>query len=131
MKTTPFPLTSIVAQGPTAVDAILGEPNAIELVRPSSTICKERGCEKRIYQSGKYEVVFVGGLADWITINQTPAYETGQEVLNYLGLPQVAPTFDNPSQVIWWRDLAGLHEVNFFYDRPGRASYIYIKSVTK
>ncbi|TVT38614.1 hypothetical protein FNT36_20765 [Hymenobacter setariae] len=128
---THFPVKDVAAKLPAAVKALLGKPSAIELVRPSSTPCKEQACEKMIYQGGKYEIVFINGVADWITISQVAAYTTPNAVLEYLGLPEQVPAFNNPQQVVWWRDIAGLHEVNFFYDIAGRPAYIYVKCITK
>jgi hypothetical protein len=128
---THFPLKDIAAKQPAAVEVILGKPSGRELVRPSSTPCKEQGCEKLTYQGGKYEIVFINGVADWITISQVAAYTAPDAALEYLDLPKQAPAHNNPQQVAWWREIAGLHEVNFFYDVPSRPAYIYVKCITK
>jgi hypothetical protein len=124
-------VTSIAVQAPHIVAQVLGAPDSMELVRPSNTPCQEQPCKKLTYQGGKYEIVFINGVADWITINQTLAYSLDTTVIEYLGLPKAAPTFRNPGMVTRWEDIAGLREVNAFDNGSGKVGYFYIKCVTK
>jgi hypothetical protein len=123
-------LSSIASQAPHVVAAVLGAPDSIEMVRPSNTPCQEQPCQKAIYQNGKYEVVFISGVADWITINQTLAYKLNASVIEHLGLPRAAPTFSNPKSVIRWEEIAGLREVSAFNNGSDRVAYFYIKCTT-
>lgn len=124
-------VSSIAVQPPHIVATVLGAPDNIELVRPSNTPCQEQPCQKAIYQDGKYEVVFINGVADWITINQTLAYRFDTSVVEHLGLPKVTPTFNNPKAVVRWEDIAGLREVSAFNNGADRVAYFYIKCTTK
>jgi hypothetical protein len=126
-----FPLKDIAAKMPAYIEAIFGKPSAVERVNPRGTPSQDHPYDKAIYQDGKYEITFINGVADWITIYQTEAYTEYSSVLKYLGLSQVPPTFNNPQQAVWWRDIDGLYEVNFFYNEPGRPAHIYIKCKTK
>jgi hypothetical protein len=124
-------ISNIALQPPHVVSAVLGAPDKVELIRPSNTPCQEQPCQKATYQNGKYEVVFINGLADWITINKTLAYRLNDSVIEYLGLPKVAPTFSNPKAVIRWEEIVGLREVSAFNNGDDRVAYFYIKCTTK
>lgn len=113
------------------IEVILGEPNRVEMVRPSNTPCQDEPCEKLYYQGDRYEVVFIGGVADWITIYQTSAYVLDDSVIECLGLPKTPPTFSNPDMVIRWENIMGLREISFFSNGAGRVASIYIKCVTR
>lgn len=124
-------LSSVAAQAPHVVAAVLGAPDGIEMVRPSNTPCQDQPCQKAIYQGGKYEIVFINGVADWITINNTLAYRLDAAVVEYLGLPKITPTFSNPKVVIRWENIAGLQEVSAFNNGSDRVAYFYVKCTTK
>ncbi len=60
----------IAGKPPEEVASVLGQPTGEETVNPSGTSCP---CEKLIYKDGKVEIVYMNGIADWITANYPPA----------------------------------------------------------
>ena len=113
------------------IEVILGPASRVEMVRPGNTPCQEQPCEKVFYQGGKYEIVFIDGVADWITIYQAAVFELNDSVIECLGLPKTPPTFSNPNMVIRWENIMGLREISFFNNGSGRVAYIYIKCATR
>ena len=95
-------------------EAILGEATEINKVSPSNTPCKETPCDKAIFQSGKYEIVFIDDRADWITINEVSNYNLDENAIQLLGLPKSNPSFSNPPMVIRWEDIENIREISFF-----------------
>lgn len=130
-RTQVISLNSIAGKTVDVIEKILGKPEEQELVSPRNTPCQEQPCVKAIYQNGQYEVVFINGVADWITIHQTAAYDLDTSIIEQLGLPKMPPTFSNSEAVMRWEHIAGLREVSFFNNGSGKVSYIYIKCFTK
>jgi hypothetical protein len=107
-------IPAIQSQTPEKVEAALGKAESTEPVKGYP--CKNAACEKRLYQSGKFEVLFKEGKADRITINQAANLTSDENALAQLGLPTSAPTFKNAGNVQRWSNVEGLHEVSFFPD---------------
>jgi len=59
-------IDSIMGKKPMEVEALLGNPLSKEKINPRNTPCP---CDKMIYDNGNIEIVFINGVADWITIN--------------------------------------------------------------
>ena len=64
-----FDAEEIAGKSPEEVASVLGEPTRTEQVNPSSTPCP---CDKLFYKGGELEIVYINGIADWITINLPP-----------------------------------------------------------
>jgi len=124
-------ILSIVGKDKTAVERVLGKPENREIVKPSNTPCVNKGCDKLIYKSGKYEVVFINEKADWITISNVSKFDTTIETIGLLGLEIAEPDFNSPLNVIRWKDIQNIKEINFFDNGSGKLDYIYIKSETE
>jgi hypothetical protein len=113
------------------VAKVLGTAEKTEKVQPSRTPCKQIPCDKVFFQNGKFEVVFINNLADWITINNTSDNELDENAIELLGLTKTAPTFQNIMHVIRWENIEGFKEISFFNDGSGKIKYIYIKVNTE
>lgn len=124
-------LKRVAMQPLNVVATVLGAPSKVEVVRPNNTPCQSEPCQKAIYQKGKYEIVFINGLADWITINKTLAYRFDTSAIEELGLPDERPSFNNPESVIRWQNIDGLREVSIFNNGSDRVAYFYIKCTTE
>lgn len=112
------------------VDKILGKSDKVEPFTESSTPCKNVPCEKAFYQKDKYEIIFIKGKADWITINNLSEYDFTEENIQIFGIPITRPEFSNPQNLIRWKDIEGINEINIFNNGSGKISYAYIKSFT-
>lgn len=122
---------SIVGKDKTTVEKVLGKPENIEKVKPSNTPCENKGCDKLIYKSGKYEVVFINDKADWITIYNVSDLETTVDGIELLGLKITEPDFNSPLNVIRWKNVQNILEIDFFDNGSGKLNYIYIKGQTE
>ena len=49
------------------VAIVLGDEDSIEIVSPNGLPCP---CKKAYYQNGKYEILYINDVADWITVNK-------------------------------------------------------------
>lgn len=122
---------SIVGKDKTTVEKVLGKPENIEKIKPSGTPCVNKGCDKLIYKSGKYEVVFINDKADWITIYNVSQFDTTVENIELLGLEITDPDFNSPLNVIRWKNIQNIKEINFFDNGSGKLNYIYIHALTE
>lgn len=62
---------SIAGKNKKEIEMILGKPNKKEKVTPSKTPCP---CDKYYYINNLVEIVFINGVADWITVNNTRTF---------------------------------------------------------
>jgi hypothetical protein len=119
--TTDFvPIPDIALGDRAKVDAVLGRPGSCSQTRYGP---------KCIYRRGAVEVVFIGGAADWITVNLPPRTPFATSALQALGLAARRPDASN-ANVMRWNGLGGLREVAVFPGNPGFVSYAYIKART-
>ncbi|KAF2518314.1 hypothetical protein E0W68_09845 [Flavobacterium salilacus subsp. salilacus] len=123
-------ITKIAGQEKEEVEKILGSPNNTESVSPSNTPCKEIPCEKCFYKNDKFEIVYINGKADWITINNVSDYELDKNTLQSIGLPLVEPESTQPNS-LYWQYIENVKEINVVGNGNGMLDYIYIKSTTK
>jgi len=121
---------TIIGKTESEIEKTLGKAESSEKVSPSSTPCKNNPCEKKFYQNNKFEIVYIDGKSDWITINDVSTFNCDAENIVLLGLPSTAPSFDNPSNVIRWNDIENIKEVDFFNNGEDKIDYIYIKAFT-
>jgi hypothetical protein len=117
-------IKTISGKTPAEVSKVLGKPTKIEKSRPSGTGCNP--CDKGIYQKGKYEVLFIGGKADWITINGVKA-KFNAAAISEIGLNASATTAT--SDLIEWNP-KGFIKVQL-HGWDGQSDYFYIKVKTK
>ena len=81
-------ITEIVSKTLAVVQKKLGKPDNIENAKPSRTPCVNGGCKKAFFQGGHYEVLFINGKADWITINSMPDFDLNSGSIKLIGLPK-------------------------------------------
>lgn len=119
-------IKSIAGKTPAQVEKILGKPEAIEKVSPANTGCHP--CPKMRYKKGKYEIVYIKGVADWIAVTQLGQYGLKASLLSEFALPAKPPSAQN-ADAMRWTQLPGLLSVTLF-GFEGRADYLYIKVKT-
>lgn len=105
-----------------AVESYLGKPSHCEKVNPSHV----GPSDKCIYGAGT-EVVFINGLADWITLHVDAPF--GKSALSAIGLGERAPNFANEF-TMRWLDIANLREVSLFPSRGEKVDYVYVKAIS-
>ena len=123
-------ILNVVGKDKTTVEKVLGKPENTEKVKPSNTPCKEKGCDKLTYKSGKYEIIFINNKADWITIYDVSEFETNVDAIKLLGLNLAEPEFNSPLNLIRWKNIENIKEINFFDNGSGKLDYIYIHGQT-
>ncbi|MEN9612944.1 MAG: hypothetical protein RLZZ628_3758 [Bacteroidota bacterium] len=126
-----IPIQSLVGKSEKDVAQILGKGEQSEKVKPRNTPCQDKGCDKIAYQAGKYNVVYINGKADWITINNVSEYVLDEKAIALLGIEPRNASFKNPSMVIRWEQVEGINEISFFNNGSDKIDYIYVKAFTK
>lgn len=124
-------IKSIAGKSITDVEKILGKADKTEAFSESSTPCKNIPCKKVYFQKDKYEIIFINGKSDWITINNLSEYDFEEGNIELFGLTRIEPEFKNPTDLIRWKNIEGLNEINIFNDGSDRISDAYIKVITE
>ncbi|KAF2338546.1 hypothetical protein [Flavobacterium tistrianum] len=124
-------IKKIVGKNREEIDKILGKSDKVEPFSESSTPCKNIPCEKAFYQKDKFEIIFIDGKSDWITINDLSQYDFSEDNIEILGLPYSVPDFNNPRDLIRWKNIEGINEINIFNNGSDKISYAYIKVKTE
>lgn len=126
-------VANTVAQASSAVDIpkIAGQSmkQVGEQLNATPTCVKNKRGTKCDYQDGRFEIVYIGGKADWITVNSLEQVPFTETAITRLGFSQKAPSFRSPI-VIRWNDLPGVVEVSVFKGQTG-SDYAYIKVKTR
>ncbi|MDO9571162.1 MAG: hypothetical protein Q7J58_17570 [Hydrogenophaga sp.] len=113
----PTPLVDVPAlaeQAPSVVAQQLGDPTGCESIKYG---------EKCTYRN-KTEVVFINGLADWITVHADLPYS--EEALPLMGFKPAPSSFDN-EYVIRWSGEQGTLLIQLAPGSGGRAFFAYVK----
>lgn len=114
------PVAALASATPATVAAELGAPASCEASKYG---------QRCYYLDGAVEVVFIGGLADWITVYPADAFLTPSS-LSQLGLPgNLKPSADS-GDMIRWEGQQGLREVAAYAGEGGRVSYFHVKATT-
>ena len=121
---------TIIGKTESEIEKILGKAENSEKVSPSNTPCKDIPCEKKFYQKNKFEIVFIDGKSDWITINNISNFDFNSENITLLGLSSTVPSFENTISINW-NDIEKINEVIFVSNGENKIEYIYIKAYTK
>ncbi|MBF4515465.1 hypothetical protein IRZ71_03890 [Flavobacterium sp. ANB] len=124
-------LKKIAGKSRIEVDKILGKAETVETFKESSTPCRNKPCEKAYYQKDKFEIIFIDGKADWITVNNLSQYNFDQDKIEIFGLPITEPEFNNPQDVIRWKNIENINEISIFNNGSNKISYAYIKVSTE
>jgi hypothetical protein len=119
MAGTLIDLTKIAGKDARQVAQILG----------ASKCSKIKYGPKCEYRNGGIEVVFIGGIADWITISNLEDLPFNVEALKALGLNAARPSATKPT-VIQWESIPGFLSVSLFKGNMG-SDYAYIKVKTR
>lgn len=85
--------------------------------------------EKCSYENGAFEIVFIKGKADWITVEALDTVQYSANAITALGLQAAKPTFKNEF-TIRWEHVQGLLEVAVFPE-GSTIDYAYIKVSTR
>lgn len=129
-----MPLTRLAGANKAEIAAMLGKPGKCERIKQG---------EKCAYSKDLYEIVFINGAADWITIND-PSLPFGAAALPKLGLKPVTPGFANNAVLRWNSDLyeaaaqgpdgatelIPLESISV-HGSPGQVDFVFIKVLTK
>lgn len=99
-----------------------------QILGPSKCIKIKYGpkCE---YRNGGIEIVFIEGVADWITINNLEDIPFNADALKALGLNKSHPSATRPT-VIRWDSIPGFLSVSLFKGSIG-CEYAYVKIKTQ
>lgn len=118
---------ALAGQTPERVAALLGPPTETGTTRADGTDYPSHD-----YRGGQVEITYIGGRAEWITVNWLGALPFGPDALPSLGLHErgsfdgepVAPTSAGATAV-HWEDGAypGFLEVHIFRDPAGGIEY--------
>ena len=114
---------ALVGRSLAEVDTILGLPDHRESVNPY----RVGSGFKCTYQSGKVEVVFFAGRADWITVNDLQEVEFSPRSIGRFGFPVLKPTDFSP-HLVRWRNLSGMREVVLWPGQDGRCHFLLVKA---
>lgn len=124
--------TSSVAQASSAVDIpkIAGQSmkQVGEVLKTKPMCAKNKRGTKCDYNDGRIEIIFIGGKADWITVNRLDQVPFNDGAIMRLGFSERAPAFRSPV-VMRWNGLPGVLEVSMFKGQTG-TDYAYIKVKT-
>lgn len=80
------------------------------------------------YRTGKADIAFIDGKADWITLSGFGEVAPGADALALLGLEPKPPDSRSDTEMRW-RDSQGLHEILLVH-QGSRIRYIRIKTRT-
>jgi hypothetical protein len=114
---------ALVGRTRAEIDTILGRPEHWEAVDPSR-VGPDLKCT---YRSGKVEIVFLAGRADWITVDDLQNVDFSPRSIGRFGFPVLKPTVFNP-HVIRWTGLSGLLEVVLWPGQGRRCHFLYVKA---
>jgi hypothetical protein len=125
-------VTSTLAQASSVVDIpkLAGQSmkQVGEQLKATPTCAKNKRGTKCDYYDGRIEIVYIDGMADWITVNgleQVPFTDAG---IVQLGFNRKSPSFHSP-MVMRWNSLPDVLEVSMFKGHTG-TDYAYIKVKT-
>jgi len=114
---------SVAGKPQAQVDALLGTPSSSKSVNPSGTNCP---CPEITYQDDGIEIIYIDGVANWITINDTADLRFDKESLSRLGLPVAEPSYSS-RETMRWDHLSGIRQIEFFPEGDG-LFYVFIKT---
>ncbi|MFC3460058.1 hypothetical protein [Massilia haematophila] len=113
------------------IKRIVGKPEAetSKVLGPSAKCEAIKQGKRCTYRNGQVEVVFIGGKADWMTINGLSQTKFSPSALTAIGLEEREPTVRTPF-LMRWEPTQGFKSVSIFKGSTG-VDYAYIKSKTQ
>lgn len=110
----------LAGQSEAGVQAMLGAPTGCE------DVAQGRKCT---YARGQTQVVYIDGMADWITISDLGGAPFAPATLSRIGLGEATPEVEE-ADLIRWDNVGGFREISLFPGQGGRADYLLIKTMT-
>ena len=116
-----FNISDVAGKSRSSVEEILGDSLGCDDVS-QGTQCR--------YSLVETEIVFIDGLADWITIEGIDSLTFGRFILNYFGLEPLLPSFET-EYVLRWEPYEDYRSISAFAGVGSKADYLYIKVFTE
>ncbi len=113
-------VTKIAGKSKVQVEKILGVPTQTS---------KTKYGEKCSYKKGDTEIVFINGLADWITVEDIDDVPFNKKAITSVGLEESHPVKTTDWE-LRWENLQGFRSISLFKGKS-MSDYIYIKVKTK
>jgi hypothetical protein len=115
-----FPVLSYAGKTKQQVENSLGRSQSCEKIKYGL---------KCLYENKSVEVVYIGGIADWISVHPKNQLFSPSSV-SAIGLPNVQPTFSNEHVIRWEGVYPGLLSVSAFPGEGWKVWYFYVKAKT-
>lgn len=115
-----FPINKYIKQNKSQIDELLGKPENCE---------KTKYGPKCYYDRGAVEIIFIGGKADWFTLNMK-AIPFLPSSISSLGLPIKIATTENNYVIRWDNVYQDIMSISAFPGESATISYFYIKVET-
>ena len=113
-------VTKVAGKSKDEVEKILGAPTKTS---------KTKYGEKCFYKKGDTEIVFINGLADWITVEDIDNVPFNKKAITSVGL-EVSHPVKTTDWELQWENLQGFRSISLFKGKS-MSDYIYIKVKTK
>ncbi|MEI6067187.1 MAG: hypothetical protein WCP96_07600 [Methylococcaceae bacterium] len=81
------------------------------------------------YEKSGSKIVYIKGVADWLTLRGMDNVAYGNNAISAIGLQESNPTFSNEN-VIRWENVGAYKEISVF-PAGNKVFYIYVKTNTK
>lgn len=116
-----LPALPLARQAEDGVRSHLGNPMACEDV-PRGRRCR--------YAQASTDIVYIDGVADWITVEDLGGAPFSAAALARVGLPTDEDPIETGPDRIRWQNLAGFREVVLHRAPDGRAARLELKTAT-
>lgn len=113
-------INGIVKKDKATVDETIGPPDSCENIKYGS---------KCIYKNGKFEIVYINGLSDWISVNDLKDIPYQPDSIRFFGLEPSRPSFSNEFETRW-ENTYGLLSIKFSPGENNMVDFAYIKATT-
>lgn len=115
-----FDIYALAGKDEKEVSSIYGEPDA----------CNHKKYGKHCsWNNANFEIVFIEGKADWITINNLESV-FDDSILKVIGIKEYTPSFKS-EYVMRWDNITDFKEISVFSGSNNKIDYIYVKVRTR
>lgn len=121
-----IPLRQIAGKSRNEVEKIVGKGKFVKNWKDKRAGCVK--CPKYFYRGDTLEIIYIDGKADRITINNPAGYSFNEDLTAALGLPSMAPSFNN-GDVMRWYGYENLREVMAAGDGHGNINFVLVKAI--
>ncbi|GAB3990480.1 hypothetical protein GCM10028807_17740 [Spirosoma daeguense] len=118
-------IKEVAGKNRTDVNKVLGNGKFMTNWKDEKSGCTQ--CPKYVYKNDSLEIIYIGGKADRITLNNLKDYKFNDSFVEVLGLSPAKPGFANEN-VKRWYGLDNLKEVMIFNDGSGNVDYALVKT---